>query len=219
MSVAEALDSTPPGSRRERRKLEVRGRILDAAKELFEERGIEETTVAQIAEQADVATKTVFNHFPTKQNIVDALAHHAIELFVEDLAGLRTEARDLPDWLRRFFDQIAESVSEAGPMHREYITEIVRALSSDGDRPGRARRLREVFLDVVRDGVARGEVNTRHEIETQSDLIIGAFYSLMFSWTNLESYPIRRRARALARLLGETLSSRNYEQEQSNGTS
>ena len=219
MSIAEALEAPPAGSRRERRKLEVRSRILDAAKDLFEERGVAESTVAEIALQADVATKTVFNHFPSKQDIVDELAHNAIEIFVEDLASLRTEARDLPDWLRRFFDQVAESVSEAGPMHREYISEIVRALSGDADRSGRTLRFREVFLDVVRDGVARGDVSTRHEIETQSDLIIGAFYSLMFSWTNLENYPIRKRARALAQLLGESLLSPEHRQENPHGTS
>ncbi|MFP6665489.1 MAG: TetR/AcrR family transcriptional regulator [Deltaproteobacteria bacterium] len=206
MNLAEALDEPPAISRRERRKLELRGRILEAAKELFEERGVTATTVAEIAEHADVATKTFFNHFPTKQNVVEELAHAAIEIFVRELASLRTEAVDLRAWLLRFFDHVADSVTEAGPMHREYITEIVHAISSDADHPGQARQMREVFLEVVRDGVARGEVETRYDIETQSELIIGAFYSLMFSWTHLDGYPVRKRARAMARLLGDTLS-------------
>ncbi len=51
-------------SRRERRKLEVRNRILEASTTLFEAKGLEATTVVEICERADVAHKIFFNHFP-----------------------------------------------------------------------------------------------------------------------------------------------------------
>ena len=52
-------------SRRERRKQEVRSRILEAANELFPIDGFQETRVDDICERADVAHKTFFNHFST----------------------------------------------------------------------------------------------------------------------------------------------------------
>ena len=60
-------------SRRERKKQEVYDRLLEAAWRLFGEQGYDETTVAEIAEAADVAKGTFFNHFPTKESLAEAL--------------------------------------------------------------------------------------------------------------------------------------------------
>ncbi len=218
MGAAEAIAMGESPSRRERKKLELQNRILQTAKQLFEQKGVSATTVAEICQGADVATKTFFNHFSTKQQLVERLAHASLDVFLVDLASLRTDATDLQDWLVRFFARIADTVTQAGPMHRELVNEIVHAISSDSTEAQQKLQLREAFLDVVRDGVARGEIGTQHAAETQSELIIGAFYSLMFSWTHLEEYPIRERARALALLLGDSLRTQNQNKEIPNGS-
>ena len=202
-----AIQTNGPATdgRRERRKQELRARILEAASELFQAKGVEATKVAEICAQADVATKTFFNHFSTKQQLVERLADATLETFLADLEDLRHEVSGFREWILRFFEQIAESVTAAKPMHREFVTELVHAISSDEAQPSGARQLREAFRNVVRDGATRGEVATAYETETQTELILGAFYSLMFSWTHLEDYPMRERARAMALLLGDSL--------------
>jgi AcrR family transcriptional regulator len=55
---------------RERKKLETRQHIADTAARLFAEHGFEQVTVDQVAAAADVAKKTVFNYFPTKEDLV-----------------------------------------------------------------------------------------------------------------------------------------------------
>jgi AcrR family transcriptional regulator len=57
-------------SRRERKKSKTRESIVQAAVHLMIARGYHGTTVADIAERADVAISTVFAHFPTKDDIV-----------------------------------------------------------------------------------------------------------------------------------------------------
>ena len=55
---------------RERRRQQTRARIVDAAAELFAERGFDEVSVVEIAQRAGVVEKTVFNHFPVKEGLV-----------------------------------------------------------------------------------------------------------------------------------------------------
>ena len=56
--------------RQERRKRRTRHAIQTAALELFAERGYRETTINDIAEQADVAPRTVTLHFPAKEELL-----------------------------------------------------------------------------------------------------------------------------------------------------
>jgi AcrR family transcriptional regulator len=55
---------------RERKKEQTRRLIAETARRLFSERGFERVTIAEIAEAADVAVQTVFNYFPTKEDLV-----------------------------------------------------------------------------------------------------------------------------------------------------
>src|SRR6478735_9306122 len=55
---------------RERKKRQTREAIAAAAMALCRERGFDAVTVADVARAADVAEKTVFNHFPTKEDLV-----------------------------------------------------------------------------------------------------------------------------------------------------
>jgi AcrR family transcriptional regulator len=56
-------------TRRERKKQQTRQAISDVATALFMERGFDAVTVAEVARAADVAVQTVFNHFPTKEDL------------------------------------------------------------------------------------------------------------------------------------------------------
>jgi AcrR family transcriptional regulator len=61
--VSEVLD------RRARKKAQTRTLIRQTAQALFAERGFDAVTIADIAAAADVAVQTVFNHFPTKEDL------------------------------------------------------------------------------------------------------------------------------------------------------
>jgi AcrR family transcriptional regulator len=71
---------TPLGLR-ERKKQQTRQLISETARRLFIERGFEQVSVAEIARQADVSEMTVFNYFPTKEDLV----YSGLEVFEDQL--------------------------------------------------------------------------------------------------------------------------------------
>src|SRR3712207_3485304 len=67
---------------RARKKRAARQTIARTARRLFAERGFDAVTVAEIAAAADVSEKTVFNHFPTKEDLAFAGREEGIAQFV-----------------------------------------------------------------------------------------------------------------------------------------
>src|SRR6184192_4716897 len=57
------------GGLRERKKQQMRQLIFDAAQRLFREKGFERVSVAEVARAAEVSEVTVFNYFPTKEDL------------------------------------------------------------------------------------------------------------------------------------------------------
>jgi AcrR family transcriptional regulator len=68
--------------RRERKKQLTRQALVGSAVRLFTERGFDATSVADIADAADVSTRTFFLHFPTKEDVLLADAGTRIDLAV-----------------------------------------------------------------------------------------------------------------------------------------
>jgi len=203
----ETLGDLDPGlSRRERRKLAMRTRILETAQALFEEQGFSETRVADVCERADIAQKTFFNHFPTKLDLLREIARLGVEQLMFEIEDIRKAESGTPERLGRLFETVAAHVSEAGPRNRELLVELVHLISSDAtERSEQARRLHVALEGIVADGLAQGDVTRRHDPQTLTELILGAYYVLMFNYANLDDFPVRERARAAARLLADAL--------------
>jgi AcrR family transcriptional regulator len=97
---------------RERKKQRTREQIIQAAMRLFAERGYHATTIADIAEAADVAPRTFFSYFPSKEAVVFHDADRTLD-------GLAAALRDrLPgetafDALRRWIDTMFDDLTAA----------------------------------------------------------------------------------------------------------
>lgn len=89
-----AIDPAPTpraDGRRSRKKQATRERLLAAAHELFTTQGYEATTTFDVAEAADVAQRTLFRHFPSKESLLYADMEDATFLLRDALAARPTD--------------------------------------------------------------------------------------------------------------------------------
>jgi AcrR family transcriptional regulator len=92
---------------RERKKQRTRETIARAARELFAERGYHATTLPEIAEAADVSTRTIFAYFPSKEDILFNNFSLMRDALVKALAE-RPEGQDALETVRGFVVSLRE---------------------------------------------------------------------------------------------------------------
>jgi AcrR family transcriptional regulator len=74
---------------REQKKVQTRQAIANSAMKLFATKGFDHVTVAEIAREADVSEKTVFNYFPTKEDIFFDEVPERLEALAETVRSRR----------------------------------------------------------------------------------------------------------------------------------
>lgn len=90
----------PPSALRDRKRERTRRALLEAAVELFETRGYEETTVADIAAVAEVGTRTFFNYFASKEELLFPEPDDRVRAAVVAIASRRPGERPVEVLLR-----------------------------------------------------------------------------------------------------------------------
>jgi AcrR family transcriptional regulator len=88
---------------RERKKQQTRDRIARVGLELFAERGYEQTTLAEIADAADVSTRTIFAYFESKEEILfcdDAGFYDSLKAALDNRGAGVTTVDALREYLR-----------------------------------------------------------------------------------------------------------------------
>ncbi|WP_332838974.1 TetR/AcrR family transcriptional regulator [Nocardia bovistercoris] len=90
----------PPSALRDRKRERTRRALLEAAVELFEHRGYEETTVADIAAAAEVGTRTFFNYFASKEELLFPEPDDRVRAAVAAMASRRAGERPVEVLLR-----------------------------------------------------------------------------------------------------------------------
>lgn len=103
-------DEKPETGLRGRKKAKRRQYILKVAGKLFNQNGFDATTMAEIAEAADISSPTVFNYFGSKENILSALLFEGTERErIEHLAKPRRTGLPFSEVLGSLLCEITEN--------------------------------------------------------------------------------------------------------------
>jgi len=136
-----AMTTTELGLR-ERKKHRTRALIAETARRLFTERGFDAVTVTEIARAAEVAQKTVFNHFPTKEDLV----YWRLESFEDELLGTvrdRESGESVLAAFGRFLLVPRGLLAEQAPDAAEQLAALTRMITASPALLERERQILE----------------------------------------------------------------------------
>src|SRR5947209_3593050 len=151
---------------RERKKQRTRELIADTARRLFAERGFDAVPVSEIAREAEVSEATVFNYFPTKED----LFYNRLEAFEEELlASIRDRApgESVIDAFGRFVTTPRGLLAARDPDQVEHLAAITRVISESPALLAREQLLYARYTDALAEllikeaGASRGGLEAR----------------------------------------------------------
>jgi AcrR family transcriptional regulator len=153
---------------RERKKQKTRETIIQVALELFSEQGYEKTTIAEIADAAEVSPRTIFAYFPSKEDILFSDLVQVQERLAKALRE-RAEGATTLDALREF---IFESLT---PDHNRVLRKFIVAGDETLRRNERARfaPLEQLTVDALAEDLHAGPDDIRPRIVAAA--VIAAF--------------------------------------------
>lgn len=164
-------------SRRERKKLETRLRILNSALSLMAERGYDAVKVEEIAARADVANATFFLHFPTKASLITAFNEQVSAKIVERLEDFDLGAVDKLELLRAI---VLDEWSRHGDLLRKIVAE---AAGQDGSGLiETSESLVALVTGIVRDGQRAGELTGDFDAAVIGQCLVSSWRAATLQW-------------------------------------
>ena len=169
-------------SRAERKKIELRREIIDAAFECFAERGYHGTAVADIAARVGVGHGTFYRYFENKRDILVYLVGLTVGRIQEALGA---EDPTAPDTLEEYRAQ-AERIGAA--LFDVFVSEpdsarlyFVEALAADRELTDQMLAAQELFAELgaryLRNGVEKGYLRADLDVATTARAINGMIFA------------------------------------------
>ncbi|MET8079377.1 TetR/AcrR family transcriptional regulator [Streptomyces sp. NPDC005303] len=174
----------PPVNRRERKWRQVHDESYTAAIGLFVAHGYEPTTMDQIAERADVARATVFNHFSQKVGLLEEWGARRRARVSEILGQEHSEDLPVGDRLRRYLREMAE-LNIALRAETAVLMEASARFGRLLQDPSLETELTRIIDDGVRHDEVRPEVDPHHA----GALLAAGYFSGIIRWIGAEPEP------------------------------
>lgn len=146
--------------RREREKMRQRKEMLDAALELFSEKGYHNASMHEIARKSEFAIGTLYKFFTNKEDLYKALMLEKFDTFLEALVKAVEEPEDQIERLRNYVRAKGQIGRDNVSVVRLYFAETRGAsfsIMADLDRKIRERyeRLLEILASTFKEGIKR----------------------------------------------------------------
>lgn len=164
----------------------TRDKLMDVARQLFAKKGIENTTMADIANASERGRRTVYSYFASKKEIYNAILERESEQLVSRMRLLAES--DLPpvDKIKSFIEARIDMVKVD---EKASMSDKIRSLfNSDLSRIERVRKLalekeNDILQSMLEQGVRSGEFDPKQAKRFASTLVL-ALQGLYYSYVN-----------------------------------
>lgn len=161
----------PAATRGARRRSRTRQRLTDAARSLIAEKGVEGLRIAEITERADVALGSFYNHFESKEELVEAVVEETIAAMtrgIEETMVTLEDPAEAVSYANRAFIRLSWE-------HRELASLMVNLDQADAHME---RAVLPYALAALQRGIAAGRFEV-HDPHMTLIGIVGATLALM----------------------------------------
>lgn len=172
---------------RERKKQQTRQAISSAAFELFSEHGFDAVTVAGVARRANVSEATVFNYFPTKEDLIYSRLE-AFEAAMIEAIRERPSGQSITTAFGEFVLGSGGLLGTADPELRNKIAAIARIIADSPALLARERLIYDRYTRTLAGLIAEQRSLKPGDVEAWvvANAIIGVHRSLVeFARSNL----------------------------------
>lgn len=204
-------DGNAPGGRRAAKKRQTRRRILAAARTLLSERELDEMTIEDLAEAADISRPTFFNYYPTKQALLDDLTAEMNDWFHQQVEQSRSVKGDLGTRIAHIFRLSANRMVESPRLFRLLLIRSLGQVSHANGQHAKIQLYRnhatiQALLEDARD---HGELRDDLPIEMMVQCVAGTYLEGLVRWAANESFDLKNNLDQAATFLGSAFSTTN----------
>ena len=153
--------------------LKTRDKLIEIARQLFAHKGIENTTMNDIASASDKGRRTIYTYFRSKRDIYNAVVKTESDKIIDKLSAIVAQPVDpqqkLMDFIFARFEAIKESVSSNGTLKAGFFRDVRKV-----DRARRSNTTSEANMlkQILLEGVNQGVFHIRHVEQTAMVMLL-----------------------------------------------
>jgi AcrR family transcriptional regulator len=158
--------------------MDAREKIIETAMRLFSAQGYANTSLSQVAKEAEVSKALIFWHFDNKEKLFRNAVQRTLEPYfinvVDDLEGL-----DEVDQIKRLIDEYYAFVSKNIYSVKFFLSLILREEKHPDDLVGHMNELQRVYVSLLADIIDNGRQKGLFRANAMSMLDAGLIMSAL----------------------------------------
>ena len=151
----------------------TKDKLIDVARQLFAHKGVENTTMNDIASASDKGRRTIYTYFKSKTEIFNAVVNREAQSIIERIADIPSMPISPEEKLMNFiisrFEAVKEVVGRNGSLKASFFLDVRRV-----DRIRRVNKHKEIVLlkEILNEGVQQGAFRIKHVDKTAEILLM-----------------------------------------------
>jgi TetR/AcrR family transcriptional regulator, fatty acid metabolism regulator protein len=175
--------STAEPSRAEPGRVDKRDRIIDAAVEVFADKGFRAARISDIARKAGVADGTIYLYFKNKEDLLLVIFEEKMALLLEMLQATLAESQDPIERIRAYARHHFRAIEEHPALAQVLQVELRQSHRFLREyRPEMLWRYLDVFGELVREGQADGRIRADVDPFLAQWAFFGALDEISIQW-------------------------------------